>query len=236
MLISKPRSPFPAPQFMTTTRLIWKLRKFGIRWSLQTKCVGGALNSWNKALLGGLPLAYIWMIVYSHKRYHIPCPHGWATSEVFITIVLETLQWRHNDPNSVSNHLQLDCLFSRLFRLTSKKHQSSISLAFVREIHRWPVDFLHKRPVTRKIFQYDDVIMKIGRVIMGPHFSMTSRCPWHTPLLWSRPLDIICAPSHQQPSRWLNCGYTITCITPHSHGASINKLLSGAVVYITMTS
>ena len=30
---------------MTTTRLIWKLRKFAIRWTWQTKCVGGgALN------------------------------------------------------------------------------------------------------------------------------------------------------------------------------------------------
>ena len=28
-------------QFMTTTRLIWKLRKFAIRGALQTKCVGG---------------------------------------------------------------------------------------------------------------------------------------------------------------------------------------------------
>ena len=28
------------------------------------------------------------------------------------------------------------------------KHQSSASLAFVRGIHRWPLDSLHKRPVT----------------------------------------------------------------------------------------
>ena len=138
----------------------------------------------------------IWMIVYSYKRYHIPYPHEWATSEVFITIVLETLQWRHNDPYSVSNHQQLDCLFSRLFRLTSNKHQSSTSLAFVRVIHRWPMDFHQKRPVTRKILQSDDVIMKISRVMRGPHCSMMSRCPWHAPLLWSRPFDMICAPSH----------------------------------------
>ena len=32
------------------------------------------------------------------------------------------------------------------------KHQSSASLAFVREIHRGPVNFPHKRPVTRKFF------------------------------------------------------------------------------------
>ena len=33
-----------------------------------------------------------------------------------------------------------------------RKDQSSVSLAFVRGIHRWPVDSLHKGPVTRKIF------------------------------------------------------------------------------------
>ena len=40
-----------------------------------------------------------------------------------------------------------------------RKHQSSASLAFVREIHRWPVNYSHKRPVTRKMFPFDDVIM-----------------------------------------------------------------------------
>ena len=40
-----------------------------------------------------------------------------------------------------------------------RKHQSSASLAFVREIHRGPVNSPHKWPVTRKIFPFDDVIM-----------------------------------------------------------------------------
>ena len=40
-----------------------------------------------------------------------------------------------------------------------RKHQSSASLAFVRRIHRWPVNFPHKGPVTRKLFLFDDVIM-----------------------------------------------------------------------------
>ena len=41
------------------------------------------------------------------------------------------------------------------------KHQSSVSLAFVRGIHRWPVNSPHKWPVTRKMFPFDDVIMMI---------------------------------------------------------------------------
>ena len=40
-----------------------------------------------------------------------------------------------------------------------RKHQSSASLAFVRGIHRWPVNSPHKEPVTRKMFPFDDVIM-----------------------------------------------------------------------------
>ena len=40
-----------------------------------------------------------------------------------------------------------------------RKHQSSASLAFVRGIHRGPVNSPHKRPVTRNMFPFDDVIM-----------------------------------------------------------------------------
>ena len=40
-----------------------------------------------------------------------------------------------------------------------RKHQSSASLAFVRGIHRGPVNSPHKWPVTQKMFPFDDVIM-----------------------------------------------------------------------------
>ena len=40
-----------------------------------------------------------------------------------------------------------------------RKHQSSASLAFVRGIHRGPVNFPYKWPLTRKMFPFDDVIM-----------------------------------------------------------------------------
>ena len=40
-----------------------------------------------------------------------------------------------------------------------KNHQSSAPLAFVRGIHRGPVNSPHKWPVTRKMFPFDDVIM-----------------------------------------------------------------------------
>ena len=43
-----------------------------------------------------------------------------------------------------------------------RKHESSASLAFVWGIHRGPVNSLHKGPVTRKMFPFDDVIMDLS--------------------------------------------------------------------------
>ena len=40
-----------------------------------------------------------------------------------------------------------------------RKQQSSASLAFVWGIHRWPANYPHKGPVTRKMFPFDNVIM-----------------------------------------------------------------------------
>ena len=47
-----------------------------------------------------------------------------------------------------------------------RKHQSSASLAFVRRIHRWPVNSPHKWPVMRKMFPFDDVIVVWSAFIM----------------------------------------------------------------------
>ena len=43
-----------------------------------------------------------------------------------------------------------------------RKHQSSASLAFVRWIHRGPVNSPHKWPVTQKMFPLDEVIITVG--------------------------------------------------------------------------
>ena len=43
-------------------------------------------------------------------------------------------------------------------------HQSSASLAFVRGIHRGPVNSPHKWPVTREMFPVDDVIMVLCKL------------------------------------------------------------------------
>ena len=56
-----------------------------------------------------------------------------------------------------------------------RKHQSSASLVFVQGIHRWPVKFPHKGPVTRKMFSFDYVIMYSGRKSPSGR-SLSGRC------------------------------------------------------------
>ena len=76
------------------------------------------------------------------------------------TNVIDTL---HNDvimSAKASQITSLTIVYSTVYsRRRSEKHQSSTSLAFVRGIHRWPVNSPHKGPVTRKVYPFDDVIM-----------------------------------------------------------------------------
>ena len=54
----------------------------------------------------------------------------------------------------------LTIVFSTVYFCTDqRKHQSSASLAFVRGIHRRPVNSPHKWPVTREMFPFDEIIM-----------------------------------------------------------------------------
>ena len=55
-----------------------------------------------------------------------------------------------------------------------RKQQSSVSLAIVKEIDRWPVNSPHKRPVTQKIFPFDDVIM----YYVNPAVPQNARMAW----------------------------------------------------------
>ena len=64
-----------------------------------------------------------------------------------------------------------------------RKFQSSASLAFVREIHRWPVVPL-KRQITRKMFPFDDVIIILVTGFVSSHCAMRL-------LPWSKLLDCI---------------------------------------------
>ena len=69
------------------------------------------------------------------------------------------LLWRHNGRESVSNQQPHDYLLNRLFRRRSKKTSKLRVTAFVRGIHRGPVNSPHKWPVTREMFPFGYVIM-----------------------------------------------------------------------------
>ena len=58
-----------------------------------------------------------------------------------------------------------------------RKHQSSASLAFVRGIHRSPVNSPHKGPVTRKMSPFDDVIMDSAKSITQVRLCLTIDTP-----------------------------------------------------------
>ena len=72
----------------------------------------------------------------------------------------KTLRWRHDEHDVVSNHQSHDCLLNFYSGADQRKHQSSASLAFARGIHRASVNSPHKGPVTRKMFPFDDIIMR----------------------------------------------------------------------------
>ena len=62
-----------------------------------------------------------------------------------------------------------------------RKRQSSASLAFGGAIHRWPGNYSHKGPVTRKIFPFDDVLMRFrqGPVVPLIGTILLLTCIWN---------------------------------------------------------
>ena len=72
-----------------------------------------------------------------------------------------TLRWRHNDYDCGSYYQPHGCLLKRLFRRKSKKTSKLRVTGLCVGNSPGPVNSPHKEPVTRKMFPFDDVIMKI---------------------------------------------------------------------------
>ena len=67
----------------------------------------------------------------------------------------------------------LTIVFSTVYSdADQRKHQSSASLAIVQGIHRGPVNSPHKWPVTRKMFPFNDVIIKHARDYVMVRFDL----------------------------------------------------------------
>ena len=96
-----------------------------------------------------------------------------STAEVPLTFKFDRFHMQSLHYNDVT----MDAIASQITSLTivystvysdadQRNHQSSAPLAFVRGIHRWPVNSPHQWPVTRKMFPFDDVIMWIDALIV----------------------------------------------------------------------
>ena len=97
-----------------------------------------------------------------------------------------------------------------------RKHQSSASLAFVRGIHRWPMNFPHKGPVTRKMFLFDNVIMHIC-FIKSPGHTMTDK--WKC-VIHRHALKPFCGPNYHLNGLVQGCTKPPICtirVSPINH-------------------
>ena len=124
------------------------------------------------------------------------CANVWCT--VYHEWIL-SLQWRHNEcDGSQITGVSIICL-TVCWGADQRKQPSSASLAFVRGIHRSPVDSPHKGPVARKMFPFDDVIMcflaDVALYDMPPVFILSHQIPPRRSPIPDRPK---CKPTHQR--------------------------------------
>ena len=87
-----------------------------------------------------------------------PCHISWRLKPV----PPRTSHWRLNGHDDASNYQPHHCLLNRLFRRRSKKTSKIRVTGLCEGNQRGPVNSPHKGPVTRKMFPFDDVIMKSG--------------------------------------------------------------------------
>ena len=133
-------------------------------------------------------------MAFSDIRWHRRrCPFfvqviNWAchlTGIAGATLLCPAMKWHYNDVIMVAMASQTTSLTIVYWTVYSGadqiKHQSSVSLAFVRWIHRGPVNSPHKWPVTQQMFPFDDVIMKSLKLIWNLG---TSRFHLRVPDTW----------------------------------------------------
>ena len=86
-----------------------------------------------------MPLSCCHFLRNPHNSHSIAQPWGWHYGNVIIGAV-------------ASQFTSLTIVYWTVYSgADQRKHQSSASLAFVRGIHRWPVNSPHKWPVMRKM-------------------------------------------------------------------------------------
>ena len=111
-----------------------------------------------------------WLTSKHNKTWqNVDCVHIYF-GVLYLTIT--PFQWRHNDNDGVSNHQPHGCLLNRLFRRRSKKTSKLRVTGLCVGNSPGPVNSPHKGPVTRKMFPFDDVIMRSSFI----HLYKTEMC------------------------------------------------------------
>ena len=98
------------------------------------------------------------------------CYYFWWSTWLLMPLIIEHIVDEFLITLMHCNDVIMDAMASQITTLTSvyptvytgadeRRHQRSVSLAFVLGIHRSTVNCPHKWPVTRKMFPFDDVIM-----------------------------------------------------------------------------
>ena len=103
-------------------------------------------------------------------------PHDWFPCAACLTRIVSEHDSHHSDVIMcavASQIIGVAIVCSAVCWGADQRKKSSASRAFVRGIHRWPVDSPNKGPVTRKMFLFDDVIMIEHRTSPALHENMT---------------------------------------------------------------
>ena len=82
------------------------------------------------------------------------------------------LQWTQNERDGVLNHRRLDCLLNRLFRSRSKKTLKLRVTSLFDGTSPVIGEFPSQRPVTLKMFPFDDVIIYVPRHLVNWQFEL----------------------------------------------------------------
>ena len=109
----------------------------------------------------GFPLTLLYCDFYGVSDVTLD---AWAKTthiNVYKNRTIRTFHWRHNGCDGVLIHQRPDCLFNRLFRRRSKKIPKPRVTSLCADYSPVTGEYPHKGPVTRKMFPFDDVFLKV---------------------------------------------------------------------------
>ena len=100
--------------------------------------------------------------------FTVPVTRSWGGAQR-LRSWQHSLQWRHNGRNGVKNHMRLDCLLNYWSRCRSSRQMETFFALLACCAWNSPVtgEFPAQRPVTRKMFPFDDVSWQLECLSMN---------------------------------------------------------------------